>query len=257
MTPTLVLASVGPGSAVTAGALPVALFVAVAAGLVSFASPCVLPLVPGFLGYFAGLPATTLEGTSRPRLVLGALLFVIGFSAVFIVGAAAFASAGALLVGQRALLSRIGGAVVILMALTFLGVGGQRSWRPTLRARPGLVGAPVMGVVFGIGWAPCTGPTLAAVMTLATTMGDQQAVIRGVALAMAYCLGLGLPFLAIAGLYSRAARLTGWLRRRQRQVQVTGAGMLLVVGTLLVTGLWDTATAALQARLVSTFTTVL
>ena len=248
------------GTTVATGALPVAVAVALVAGLVSFASPCVLPLVPGFLGYVTGLSDVALERRGRGRLFLGALLFVLGFSVVFVAGAAFFASVGALLVEHRTALMRLGGVLVILMALVFLGVGGlgtQRTFAPRWRPRAGLVGAPLLGMVFGLGWAPCTGPTLGAVMTLATTSGDRDAVTRGVVLALAYCLGLGLPFLLIALGYSRAGRASGWLKRHHRGIQVVGGLLLLAVGVLLVTGLWDTVTTAFQTRLVENFRTVL
>lgn len=248
------------GATVATGALPVAVAVALVAGLVSFASPCVLPLVPGFLGYVTGLSDVALARRGRGRLFTGALLFVLGFSAVFVAGAAFFASVGAVLVEYRTTLMRVGGVLVILMALVFLGVGGlgtQRTFAPRWRPRAGLLGAPLLGVVFGLGWAPCTGPTLGAVMTLATTSGDANAVARGTVLAVAYCLGLGVPFLLIALGYSRAGRASGWLKRHHRGIQVAGGLLLLAVGVLLVTGLWDTVTTTLQTRLVDNFRTVL
>jgi cytochrome c-type biogenesis protein len=242
---------------VAAGALPVALAVALLAGLVSFASPCVLPLVPGFLGYVTGLSDVSLHARARGRMVVGAVLFVLGFSAVFIATTAFLASLGAALVEHRTLLMRAGGVLVILMALVFLGAGSQR--KLTLRARPsaGLAGAPLLGVVFGIGWAPCTGPTLGAVMLLATTTGDQDAVARGVLLALAYCLGLGLPFVLVAAGYERFGPASALLHRHQRGIQVFGGVMLLVVGALLLTGVWEGWTRLLQTELVNGFRTVL
>jgi cytochrome c-type biogenesis protein len=242
---------------VAAGALPVAIAVALLAGLVSFASPCVLPLVPGFLGYVTGLGDVALTDRARSRMVLGALLFVAGFSAVFIATTAFFASIGAALIEHRTLLMRVGGVLVILMALVFLGAGSQRELKLRFKPAAGLAGAPLLGAVFGIGWAPCTGPTLAAVVLLATTTGDQQAVTRGVILATAYCLGLGLPFLLIAAGFQRFGRVSAVLRRHQRGIQLLGGALLLAVGVLLVTGLWEDWTRALQTRLVSGFETVI
>jgi cytochrome c-type biogenesis protein len=246
------------GGTITSGALPLAILVAVASGFVSFASPCVLPLVPGFLGYVTGLSGVTLEQRSRGRLVLGALLFVLGFSAVFIVVAVTFSAAGEQLKEHQSVLMRVGGVLVILMALLFLGVGSQRAFAPRWRPAAGLAGAPVLGMVFGLGWAPCTGPTFGAIMALSTALsGDEQAVARGVGLATAYSAGLGLPFVLIAGGYSRAGRASRWLREHHRGIQIAGGVMLLVVGLLLVTGLWESVTASMQTRLVEQFRTVL
>jgi len=246
------------GSTITSGALPLAILVAVAAGFVSFASPCVLPLVPGFLGYVTGLSGVTLEERKRGRLMLGALLFVLGFSVVFIAVAVTVSAAGTLLKEHQSLLMRLGGVIVILMALVFLGIGSQRGFAPRWRPAAGLAGAPLLGMVFGLGWAPCTGPTFGAIVALSTALsGDQQAMARGVGLATAYSLGLGLPFLLIAGGYSRAGRASRWLREHHRGIQVAGGVLLLVVGFLLVTGLWEIVTTSMQTRLVEQFRTVL
>ncbi|HET6693878.1 MAG TPA: cytochrome c biogenesis CcdA family protein, partial [Pedococcus sp.] len=167
------------------------------------------------------------------------------------------ASVGAALVEHRTLLMRVGGVLVILMALVFLGAGSQREVKLRFKPAAGLAGAPLLGAVFGIGWAPCTGPTLGAVVLLATTTGDQQAVTRGIVLAAAYCLGLGLPFLLIAAGFERFGRVSAVLRRHQRGIQLFGGALLLAVGVLLVTGLWEDWTRALQTQLVNGFVTVL
>ena len=244
--------------AITSGALPLAVLVAVAAGFVSFASPCVLPLVPGFLGYVTGLSGVSLEQRSRGRLMLGALLFVVGFSLVFIAVAVTVSEAGTLMKERQSLLMRLGGVVVILMALMFLGSGRLGTLRPGWKPAAGLAGAPVLGMVFGLGWAPCTGPTFGAIIAMSTALsGDQHVIARGVGVGTAYSVGLGLPFLLIAGGYSRAGLASRWLREHYRGIQVTGGVILLVVGLLLVTGLWEIVTTSMQSRLVDQFRTVL
>jgi len=246
------------GSTITSGALPLAVLLALAAGFVSFASPCVLPLVPGFLGYVTGLSEVTLEQRGRRRLMLGALLFVLGFSVVFIAVAVTVSTAGALLKEHQSLLMRLGGVIVILMAVMFLGVGSQRTFAPRWKPAAGLAGAPLLGMVFGLGWAPCTGPTFGAIIALSTALsGDEQAIGRGVGLAAAYSAGLGLPFLLIAGGYARAGRASRWLQAHHRGIQNAGGALLLVVGLLLVTGLWESVTTAIQTGLVQQFRTVL
>lgn len=242
--------------AIASGALPVAVLVAALAGLVSFASPCVLPLVPGFLGYVTGLSDTSLQQRSRGRMVLGATLFVVGFAAVFVVGSIFIASLGRALIEHRVLLMRVGGVLVILMGLVFLGVGSnagsQRQFAPSWRPRAGLLGAPLLGAVFGLGWAPCTGPTLAAVMTLSASTTNPSTG-RAVTLATAYALGLGVPFILAAAGIERFGRVSGWVRRHHRTVQLVGGGLLIVVGLLLLTGVWEELTRWLQAELVTGF----
>ena len=239
----------GLSDQVTDGALPLAVLVAALAGLVSFATPCVLPLVPGYLGYVTGLSDVALEERSRGRMVLGTLLFILGFSVVFVLASMFVATAGRALVEHRELLTRVGGVLVILMALVFLGAGSQRTLRLPIKPATGLAGAPLLGAVFGLGWAPCMGPTLGAVLALNLT-GDASTT-RAVILAVAYCLGLGLPFLLIAAAYERWAPVSSWLQRHQRAIQVVGATLLIIVGTLLLTGGWDAIVQRLQTRLIS------
>jgi cytochrome c-type biogenesis protein len=250
--------SADAAGAITSGALPLAVLVAVAAGFVSFASPCVLPLVPGFLGYVTGLSGVSLERRSRGRLMLGACLFVLGFSVVFIAVAVTVSAAGTLMREHQSQLMRLGGVLVILMGLMFLGSGRFSTLRPGWKPAAGLAGAPLLGMVFGLGWAPCTGPTFGAIIAMSTALsGDQHVIARGVGLATAYSLGLGLPFLLIAGGYSRAGLASRWLREHYRGIQVAGGVLLLVVGILLVTGLWEIVTTSIQSRMVEQFRTVL
>lgn len=253
--PSLAAMSSSLSDQVTDGALPLAVLVAALAGLVSFATPCVLPLVPGYLGYVTGLSDVALEKRSRGRMVLGTLLFILGFTLVFVLASMFVATAGRALVEHRELLMRIGGVAVILMAFVFLGAGSQRTFRLPIKPAAGLAGAPVLGAVFGLGWAPCMGPTLGAVLALNLT-GDASTT-RAVILAVAYCLGLGLPFLLIAAAYEKWAPVSAWLRRRQRAIQIVGAIMLLVVGLLLLTGGWDNITQWLQIHLINDVEVVL
>lgn len=246
-----------PAQTVLSGSMPAALAVALLAGLVSFASPCVLPLVPGYLGYVTGLTGVDLERQRRWRLVSGALLFVVGFTLVFVTLTATLASFGGRLQAQQEGITRIAGVVVVVLGLLYMGVlpGAQRRWAPSWRPTAGLVGAPLLGAVFAVGWAPCSGPTLGAVLSLATSDGGGAG--RGVLLATAYSLGLGVPFVLVALGYGRATRVLSRVRRHQRALQLAGGGLLVVVGLLMASGLWTQLVTQLQTSLVAGFEVVL
>lgn len=266
--------------------------VAAAAGLVSFLSPCCLPLVPGYLSYMTGLTGAELEAgaaapapalahavaggptrgpvplglpadlprpltTARGRgqVLLGSILFVLGFSAVFVAAGAAFGSVGSLLAVHQVAVDRVAGAFTVILGLAFLGLVPvlQRDVRVHRLPRVGLAGAPLLGVVFGVGWTPCLGPTLAAVQTLAFTQGTAG---RGAALTFVYCLGLGLPFVAAALAFRRALRVFGMVKRHYRLVTRLGGALLVLVGLLLASGLWNQFIINIRGP-VSGFSTVL
>ena len=266
---------------VTDGPLLVAAAVAALVGLVSFASPCVLPLVPGYLSYVTGLvgsgvgstaPAPAGEGATagattgasatatavrtddrspRGRMVLGALLFVLGFTAVFVAVGTAFGGLGRLLVQYDDVITRAMGVVVVVVGLAFLGRLPflQRTARLSVRPAAGLAGAPLLGVVFGLGWTPCLGPTRSAVYSLAYT---EATAGRGALLSVAYCLGLGVPFVLVALGARWAVGATTFLRRHARAVTRFGGAVLVVVGLLLVSGAWSEMMSWLRSWLAAT-----
>ncbi len=256
---------------VTDGPLLVAAAVAALVGLISFASPCVLPLVPGYLSYVAGLVGTGTpaavpspsgaggtatavradERSPRTRMVLGALLFVLGFSVVFVAFATAFGGLGRLLLQHARIVDVVLGLVTVLVGLAFLGRIPllQRTRKLAFRPAAGLAGAPLLGIVFGLGWTPCLGPTLAAVYSLALT---EATATRGAVLGIAYCLGLGIPFVLVALGARWAMGATGVLRRHAGTVTRVGGAVLILVGLLLVTGAWGELMAWLRSWLAAT-----
>ncbi len=241
------------GTTITDGSLLLALPLAAAAGLVSFLSPCVLPLVPGYLAYTTGLSAAEVfddAGRRRGRMTAGALLFVAGFTFVFVSAGVLLGGLGGFLLEHRTLLQRVLGTVTIALGLAFMGVlpWFQREARLDRRPAVGLAGAPLLGALFGLGWAPCVGPTLAAVLTLGITEGSAA---RGGILAVAYCLGLGLPFVATALVFGRAMTAFAWVRRHHLAVMRTGGAMLALIGVLLVSGVWNDLVVASQVWVVS------
>ena len=262
---------------ITDGSLVLAMAIAALVGLISFASPCVLPLVPGYLAYVAGLsgaqsttstqrpqafgpnqPAATAGAATLPhttegrgRVLAGAGLFVAGFTVVFMSFGAAFGGLGRALLEWAPVITRVMGGVTIVMGLAFLGGLSwlQREHRLHRRPPAGLAGAPLLGMVFGLGWTPCLGPTLSAVNTLAYS---EASATRGATLALAYCLGLGVPFVLVASGARRALTVSQWARRHARTVTRVGGGLLIVLGVLLLTGTWDSIMIWMRAWLATT-----
>jgi cytochrome c-type biogenesis protein len=241
---------VGIAETVASGSLVLAMLLAFAAGIVSFASPCVLPLAPGYLSYVTGLTGAEIAGEERggtttvvvkSRVLLGSVLFVMGFSVVFVSYGLLFGGLGSLLLEYQSIISRILGVIVIVMGLSFMGVipGMQREWRMHRMPSYSVWGAPVLGVLFGLGWTPCIGPALTAVQSLAFTEGSAA---RGALLSFVYCLGLGLPFILLGLLFRQAAGTLAWVRRHYTIIMRIGGGLLVAIGILLVSGLWDSIT---------------
>ena len=266
------LAEIGDAFQATAlsGSLLLAIAVAAAAGIVAFLSPCVLPVVPGYLGYVSGLagqgpaPAST-KGSGRRaarparpgagRMLAGSLLFVAGFALVFMVLGGFAGAVGYLLQEHAVWINRVAGAIVILMGLVFMGaIPGLSATKPISSKKPdaGLLGAPLMGIVFGLSWTPCIGPTYAAIIALSLDGGGDGAAVRGGVLALAYSLGLGIPFVLFALLFERALGFSRKLSAHRRTIGLLSGALLLAIGVLLMTGVWATWMSELQG-LIATF----
>ncbi|MFA5605699.1 cytochrome c biogenesis CcdA family protein [Leucobacter sp. W1153] len=242
-----------PSDLVFDGALWAGVLIAALAGFVSFASPCVLPLVPGYFGYLGSAVAPVepsfapARGTTaqRRRLLLGVLLFIAGFSIVFVTVTVLGGVFGQVFLAYADIATRILGVVVIVMGLAFVGVFRkmQRTVRPRFRSRLGLAGAPLLGLALGIGWTPCIGPTLAAIISVSWNLGDP---VRAGLLGVAYSLGLGIPFLLLALGLGWATRSMSFLRQHIRTVNIAGGVVLVLLGLLMVSGLWTRLMSSLQ-----------
>jgi cytochrome c-type biogenesis protein len=253
--------STGFTETAAAGPLLLALAVSVLAGLVSFASPCVVPLVPGYLSYLAAVVGVDEQPQPgllkappimRWRVAGSAALFVAGFTVVFLLGTVAVLGMTTTLITNQLVLQRVGGALTIVMGLVFVGYvpSLQRQFRFAPRQVSTLAGAPLLGAVFALGWTPCLGPTLAGVITVASAT-DGASVARGIVLVIAYCLGLGIPFVLLA--FGSAAAVGGldWLRRHTRALQIFGGVLLIAVGVALASGVWNDFVSWLRDGFVS------
>jgi len=243
-------------STVLQGSMLLAIPVALLAGVVSFFSPCVVPLLPGYVSYMTGLSGADLEATRghRGRLLSGSVLFVLGFSLVFLTYGLLFGALGSWFSAYQDTITTVMGVVTIVLGLAFLGWIPflQRDMRVHQVPAVGIAAAPLLGILFGLGWTPCIGPTLSAVLSLSLTEGSAA---RGSLLAFVYSLGLGLPFVFAALAFRWMIGGVAWVRSHQVWVTRVGGAMLVAVGVLLVSGAWDVLIANMRGW-VSGFETV-
>ena len=230
------------------GNLILALPIAAIAGLISFASPCVIPLVPGYLTYAAGF------SKSKGKLLLGSLLFVLGFTLLFVAYGALFGTLGSNISANQKVISKVLGIFTIVMGLIFMGrINLMRSFKMNKMANSGLIGAPVLGFLFGLGWTPCIGPALAAVQTLAI---ESASAVRGSILSATYCLGLGTPFILTGLFFDRSQAMRKFLAKNGERISFVGGVLLILIGLMQLTGTWDSLMNSLRG-LISGFEPVL
>ena len=239
----------GIAETVASGSLLLAMLVAFAAGVLSFVSPCVLPLAPGYLSYMTGLTGAELEEGAtgkRSRVLLGSVLFVVGFSVVFVSYGVLFGGLGSLLLQYQDIVNRVLGVLVIVMGLAFMGAipGLQREWRIHRMPAYSVWGAPLLGILFGLGWTPCIGPTLTAILSLSLQSASPG---RGALLGLIYCIGLGIPFVLLALGFEWATTSVTFLKRHIRTINIVGGVLLVIIGLLMVSGLWTVWVYNLQA----------
>ena len=220
------------------GNLVLAIPIAAIAGLISFASPCVIPLVPGYLTYAAGF------SKNRGKLLLGSILFVFGFTALFVAYGALFGSLGSNISANQKTISRVLGIFTIVMGLIFMGrINLMRSFKLNRIAESGLIGAPILGFLFGLGWTPCIGPALAAVQTLAI---ESASAVRGSILSATYCFGLGAPFILTGLYFDKSQSMRKFLAKNGEKISFAGGILLIVIGAMQLTGTWDSLMNSLR-----------
>jgi cytochrome c-type biogenesis protein len=226
---------------VFSGNVLIAILISAVAGLLSFFSPCVLPLVPGYLSYAAGMT----DAKNRSKIAFGALLFVFGFSILFISYGVLFGSLGSHISSNSRLISIVLGFTTSILGFVFLfSQKFYRSFKPTFKSRAGLIGAPLLGFLFGVGWTPCIGPTLGAVQALSF---QSSSAVRGAILSFSYCLGLGLPFIFAGIFFDQSAKLRRFISKRGDVITRIGGVFLIAIGFLQMSGLWDSIMNSLRA----------